>query len=347
MHIGINTLPADGIPFPNHVLRYLSQVIACIEKEKASIRFSCIHDAAQAPGLAQLPAIPVEQRSGGLQGLFGRGGGQLDGTLQKHQVDIVFSAIQTPYAGQSIPQVLLALDLAPWDRGGAVASGPRHIKKACAVARHIIAPSEHVRRRCLELFEAPMERIVVAPPGVSPAFTGDASPLVEKPYIVFLYDPLTAPLLDKIRMALDQRKDEFPQTHVVVGPTLPEEPAQWGPRVVRIEQCPDAHLGALYRDAEFFLYPGPDDGSGLRVLEALAAGVPVLAAGSRGVMEVAGDAPIYFNGESLDAFFQSMKRVLAEGGQTRAKRIHTGQQIAARFRWDKTMWKVLSTVKAG
>jgi len=346
MHIGINTLPVEGIPFPHQQFRYLSQVVATIQKEKASIRFSCIHDADDAPGLPLLPAIPVEQRASGLQSLWRRGGVNLDSVAQQHKIDVLFSALQTPSAGQAIPQVLLALDLSPWDRG-ATGSGPKHIKKACAQARHIIAPTEHVRRRCLELFEAPMERIVVAPPGVSTALSEPAEPIVEKPYIVFFYDPLTAPLLDKIRQALDKRKDEFPQTHVVVGPALPDEPEQWGPRVVRIEQCPDAHLGGLYREAAFFLYPGPEDGCGLRVLEALAAGAPVLAAGSRGVMEVAGDAPIYFNGESMDAFFQSLKRILAEDGQVRAKRIHTGEQIAMRYRWDKTMWKVLSTVKAG
>ena len=62
---------------------------------------------------------------------------------------------------------------------------------------------------------------------------------------------------------------------------------------------------------------------------------------------MAGDAPIYFNGESLDAFFQSLKRILSEEKHLRAKRIHTGTQIAARFAWDKSMWKVLSTLKAG
>lgn len=346
MHIGINTLSTEGLPFPHHAFRYLTQVMACLQREKPAVRFSCIHDASTAPGLTQCPAIPVEQRAGGLRSLWRQGSTNLDGVAQDHQIDLLFSALQTPSAGQTVPQVLLALDLHPWDRGAA-GSGPKHIKKACAQARHIIAPTEHVRRRCLELFEAPMERIVVAPPGVSPALSEPASPLVEKPYIVFFYDPLTAPLLNMIRQALDKRKDEFPQMHVVVGPTLPEEPAQWGPRVVRIEQCPDAHLAGLYREAAFFLYAGPEDGSGLRVLEALAAGAPVLAAGSRGVMEVAGDAPIYFNGESLDAFFQSMKRIISEDGQARAKRIHTGEQIALRYRWDKTMWKVLATLKVG
>ncbi|MBX3180049.1 MAG: hypothetical protein KF886_22085 [Candidatus Hydrogenedentes bacterium] len=343
MHIGINTLPLDPHPFPHHAHRYLARVLACIRKEKQAIQFSCLHEEGRAPGLPELPAIPLECKPGGL---WRRGGANLDAAIAEHKIDLLLSAIQTPYTGQAVPQVLLALDLFPWDRNPA-APGIKTIKKACAQARHIIAPSEHVRRRCLEVFEASMEKIVVATPGVSTALSEPATPFVEKPYIVFLYDPLTAPLLDKIRAALDARIKEFPQTHVVVGPALPEEPAQWGPRVVRIEQCPDNHLGGLYREADFVLYAGPDDGSGLRVLEGLAAGAPVLAAGSRGVMENAGDAPIYFNGESLDAYFQSMKRILAEGGHARNKRIHTGQQIAARFRWDKTMWKVLSTFKAG
>lgn len=347
MHIGINTLPSDSAPFPHHVLRYLTQVIMPIQREKPSIRFSCLHPAGEPPGLPLLPGIAVEPAAGGIRSFLGRGGIQIDALLQQHKIDSVLSPIQTPLLRHAAPQVLLALDLSPWEGGRAGAGNVKNIKRACAQAQHIIAATEHVRRRCLELFEAPLEKIVVAPPGVSAALSEPQGSVVEKPYMVFLYDPLSAPLLSTIRQALEKRQKEFPQTQVVVGPTLPDEPGHWGPRVVRIEQCPDGHLAGLYRQADFFLYPAPGDGSGLRVLEAMAAGVPVLAAGSRGVMEVAGDAPIYFNAESLDAFFQSLKRILSEDGQVRAKRIHTGQQIAARYRWDKTLWKVLSAFKAG
>jgi glycosyltransferase involved in cell wall biosynthesis len=346
MHIGINTVSAETGPFPHHVVRYLAQIIAQIPQEKNHLTFSCFHDADVAPPLGGMPGIPVERAGGGFQSLLRRGN-NLESALQQHNIDLVVSPIQSPCLKTTVPQILVALDLAPWDRGGAGAPGFKNTKKACATARHIIAPTEHVRRRCLELFEAPMEKIVVAAPGVSPNLSKPTLSVVEKPYVVMFFDPLTAPLLHTVREAMELRKDEFPQTQVIVGPTLPDEPEQWGPRVVRIEQCPDAHLAGLYREADFFLYPAPDDGSGLRVLEALAAGVPVLAAGSRGVMEVAGDAPIYFNGESLDSFFQSLKRVLTEEKQLRAKRIHTGTQIAARFAWDKSMWKVLTTFKAG
>lgn len=347
MHIGINTLPSDSAPFPHHVLRYLSQVIAQIQREKPAIKFSCLHEADTRPGLPLLPSIAVEPAAGGFQSLLRRGGLNLDSALAGHKIDRVISPIQTPLLRHAVPQVLLALDLHPWESGGGGGGSVKNIKRACAQSQHIITASEHVRRRCLELFEAPLEKILVASPGVSPGLSEPTGSVVEQPYVVFFYDPLTAPLLATIREALDKRQKEFPQTQVVVGPTLPDEPDHWGPRVVRIEQCPDGHLAGLYRQADFFLYAGPGDGSGLRVLEAMAAGVPVLAAGSRGVMELAGDAPIYFNAESLDAFFQSLKRILSEDDPARSKRIHTGQQIAARYRWDKTIWKVLAALKAG
>lgn len=347
MHIGINTVPAEGIPFPHHVIRYLSQIITPIRGEKNDLTFSCLHDAEYPAEMPGMPGIPVERPAGGLQALLRRSGSSLESAIQQNGIDLVLSSIQAPCLKAAMPQILVALDLYPWERGGANAPGFKNTKRACATARHIIAPTEHVRRRCLELFEAPMEKIIVAPPGVSPNLSKPTISVVEKPYIVMFFDPLTAPLLHTVREAMEKRKDEFPQTQVIVGPTLPDEPDNWGPRVVRVEQCPDSHLAGLYREADFFLYPAPDDGSGLRVLEAMAAGVPVLAAGSRGVMEVAGDAPIYFNGESLDAFFQSLKRILSEEKHLRSKRIHTGTQIAARFSWDKSMWKVLTTLKSG
>ena len=344
MHIAVNTLPAAGIPFPHHVVRYLSQVLERIQREKPSLRFSCLHLRETPNPFPTLSGIESAAVESGLRARLS-GSDSLDGLLKKQRVDLVISPLQTALPRTQLPQVLLALDLALWEDRQQSAPAPKDVKRTCAAAKNIIVPTEHLRRQCLERFEAPMERIVVAPPGVTPGLGEASQSMVEKPYVVLFYDPLTAPLLATIRAALEKRKDEFRFTQVIVGPELPEEPAQWGPGVVRIEQCPANHLAGLYQEAAFFLYPAPHDGSGLRVLEALATGVPVLAAGARGVSEVAGDAPIYFNGESLDAFFQSLKRVLSEDGQSRGKRIHTGKQIASRYDWEKTMWKVLATLK--
>ncbi len=346
MHIVINTLPGAATPFPHHVVRYFAQVLERIQKEKPSVRFSCLHASGESSPFPGLPAIESAPPETGFRVRLSRSD-SLDGLLKKHETDLVLSPLQTALPRVALPQVLLALDLALWEGASAPKADIKGTKRACAAAKYIIAPTEHVRRRCLELFEAPMEKIVVAPPGVADGFENPTTSVVEKPYIVIFYDPLTAPLLVNLRAALEKQREKFPFTQVIVGPTLAEEPAQWGPGVVRIEQCPANHLAGLYRESAFFLYAAPHDGCGLRVLEALATGVPVLAAGSRGLSEVAGDAPIYFNGESLDSFFQSLKRILSENAQSRGKRISTGKQIASRYRWDKTMWKVLATFKMG
>ncbi len=344
MHIVINTLPGSTEAFPHHVVRYLDQVITRIQKEKSAVQFSCLHVLDEASPLPNLPSIESVPPESGLRARFS-GSNSVDGLLKKHLADLVVSPLQTALTKTSFPQVLLALDLAAWEGQKGHTANFKDARKACITARHIIVPTEHLRRRCLELFEAPMEKIVVAPPGVADGLSSPTRSVVEKPYIILFYDPLTAPLLATVRAALEKRHKEFPFTQVVVGPALPDEPDQWGPGVVRIEQCPANHLSGLYKEAQFFLYAAPHDGSGLRVLEALATGVPVLAAGSRGVSEVAGDAPIFFNGESMDAFFQSLKRILSEDEQSRAKRVHTGNKIASRYSWDKTMWKVLATLK--
>ncbi len=345
MHIVINTLPGTALPFPHHVVRYLAQVIARIKQEKPSVQFSCLHIRGEESPFPELPSVESAPPETGFRARLTRND-NVDGLLKKHGADFVLSPLQTALTKTTVAQVLVTMDLAPWEGGQGNAGNLKDTKRVCATARHIITPTEHLRRRCLELFEAPMERIIVAPPGVAAGLNNPTLSVVEKPYIVLFYDPLTAPLLATIRAALEKRRDEFPFTQVVVGPGLPEEPAQWGPGVVRIEQCPANHLAGLYQESAFFLFAGPHDGSGLRILEAMAAGVPVLAAGSRGISEVAGDAPIYFNGESMDAFFQSLKRVLSEDGQHRAKRIQTGKQVASRFDWEKTMWKFLAAFKA-
>ena len=346
MHIALNTLPGTAVPFPHHVVRYLDQVIDRIQKEKPSVTFSCVHLSDEDSPFPRLPSIEAAPPKSGLRARFSRSD-SIDGLLLKHKAALILSPLQTAVARTSLPQVLLALDLAPWESKDGPKASARDAKIACANARHLIVPTDQLRRRCLELFEAPMEKIVVAPPGVAAGLDSPTHSVVEKPYFVFFYDPLSAPLMATIRKALEKRHEEFPFTQVIVGPTLPDEPRQWGPGVVRIEQCPANHLAGLYQEAAFFLYPAPHDDCGLRVLEALAAGVPVVAAGTRGLTEVAGNAPIYFNGESLDAFFQSLKRVLAEDGQSRGKRIETGKQTAGRYNWEKTMWKVLATFKAG
>lgn len=99
-------------------------------------------------------------------------------------------------------------------------------------------------------------------------------------------------------------------------------------------------VDALMRDAAVFLAPCPGEGLGLSVLEAMRAGLPVVASGSGGHLETAGavpDAPLFAPGDVVAAA-RLLRRVahdvgtrrrLAEGGLAVARRATPQAQVAA------------------
>jgi glycosyltransferase involved in cell wall biosynthesis len=58
---------------------------------------------------------------------------------------------------------------------------------------------------------------------------------------------------------------------------------------------PDEHLGVLYANAAWFLFPSLYEGFGLPALEAMANGCPVISANAGSLPEVCGDAALYFD----------------------------------------------------
>ena len=100
-------------------------------------------------------------------------------------------------------------------------------------------------------------------------------------------------------------------------------------------------LAALYASAEIFAFPSLDEGFGMPVLEAMAAGTPVVTSRRSALPEVAGDAAILVDpgdagalGEALRdlAGKEDLRRDLARRGVARA-RLFTWEK-AVRETWD-------------
>lgn len=89
---------------------------------------------------------------------------------------------------------------------------------------------------------------------------------------------------------------------------------------------------SVYQCAAVFVYPSLYEGFGLPVLEAMACGCPVVCSNTTSVPEVAGDAAILVNPESVDEIAEGIRRVLAEPGLARELR-ERGIQQAAKFTW--------------
>lgn len=347
MLIAINAVQPEGLIPPEHQYRYIHRVLSELRTIQADARFVIIADEDSENPFGGWDRV-APGRGGGM-GLFRSGGDPVGAAAAKAGADVLLSPLHAP-ASPSIPQVLYALDLAPWETGiDASATRPeppsRNLRRICAEAQAILVSSEYLRRRCLELLDIPLNKVQVAPAGVDASFEEPNDTFVELPYIVLHMDPLVAPLLPRLREALKQLEDEVPHTVVVFGMGLPEEPEDWGPRVVRIERLPNNQLAGLHQNASAFLYAGLHDGCGLRVLEAMRAGVPVVAAKSGALVDLAKDIPIYFNPANTGSMLQSIRRALALETRERNGRIRLGRSQVSRLDWEQTAWKFLSAFK--
>ena len=287
---------------------------------------------------------------GGQASLFSglRGGGALEAAAAKAKADVIW----TPLAGASVgpvPQVLFATDFIAWESDGD--PGPirkganlKAEKKACQAAKSLVVSSEYLRRKALDIFEMPLNKVVVLPPGVDPAFQGAHDTMVEPPYMVVFCDARATRGADRLFESLEQLKKDYPHNFVIAGPGFADEPDDWGDRYIRIERLPDSALCGLYQHASVFIYPGLFDGCCVRVLEALSAGVPVVAPRSGALPEHCADGPIYYNHTSAVSLVQSVRRAIDLEPQARAARIHAGRSVLPKFSWEKSAWKLLTAL---
>jgi glycosyltransferase involved in cell wall biosynthesis len=103
-----------------------------------------------------------------------------------------------------------------------------------------------------------------------------------------------------------------------------------------------ARLEKLYASARIFAFPSLDEGFGMPVLDAMAHGVPVIAARRSAIPEVAGDAALLFDPVESEELRDALLR-LANDESLRADLIQRGHARAREFPWDaavKSTWAV-------
>ena len=90
---------------------------------------------------------------------------------------------------------------------------------------------------------------------------------------------------------------------------------------------------ALYAGARTLVLPSLDEGFGLPALEAMSAGVPVIAANAGALPEVVGDAAVLFNPADPDALAYALSR-LATDEAWAFERGAAGLLRARAYTWD-------------
>lgn len=114
----------------------------------------------------------------------------------------------------------------------------------------------------------------------------------------------------------------------VLGYISPEELAKW------------------YGRASIFAFPSLDEGFGMPLLEAMAAGVPIVTSNRSALPEVAGDAALLVDPLDTDALSRALAQ-LSEDGDLRRELAQQGEARVREFSWAKAVretWAVYQDV---
>jgi glycosyltransferase involved in cell wall biosynthesis len=109
--------------------------------------------------------------------------------------------------------------------------------------------------------------------------------------------------------------------------------------VVVLGFVPEEDLPALYHGAAFFAYPSLYEGFGLPILEAFVSGTPVLAGRAGSVPELAGDAALLVDPESVETIRRGMEQLL-DDATLRGSLSEKGRTRANDFSWNTFTEKI-------
>ena len=107
----------------------------------------------------------------------------------------------------------------------------------------------------------------------------------------------------------------------------------------------DKDLPCLYGSARLLLFPSLYEGFGLPILEAMASGCPVITSNVSSMPEVAGDAALLVNPNSVREITEATKLIMTDKRQ-RENLIEKGYDQVKKFSWEKTARETLITYTA-
>ena len=200
-------------------------------------------------------------------------------------------------------------------------------------ARLVITVSEFSRREIAELLHVDAH---VVPGGVDPRFHPQADPEpakaalgLTKPYVLTVASRTTRKNLASLGATARRLADEGIDL-VAAGGHRPQFQGDDNPARA-LGHVPDAHLPGLYAGAAAFVLPSWHEGFGLTCIEAMACGVPVVAARAGALPETCGGAARYADPFDPDDIATQVDQAIHDDALRAA-----GPQHARQYTWERT-----------
>ena len=222
----------------------------------------------------------------------------------------------------------------------------RQMMREVAIADAIVCVSESTRRDLLHYYDVDPSRAFAIHSGLgTPAA---AEPLDGLPDRYILFVSTIEPRKDLGTLIDAFERLSYDGSLVVVGkvgwksesivPRLKQQ------RIVHLDYVRASQLATIYERAEAFVFPSIYEGFGFPLLEAMARGVPSIAARSSSLPEIGGDAALYFEIGNADELAAQLTRVLSDA-KLRAELAARGRERAASFRWERAAAETLAVLR--
>ncbi len=239
-------------------------------------------------------------------------------------------------------------------------------------ARYLLADSQATKEDLVRLDGLSPDKVSVVYPGLDPTLRrvedeGRVTAVlhhygITPPYLLFI--STLQPRKNLVRLIRAYRAANLPHQLVLAGKTgwlsqpILEEIAngQWPFPKSEIRNpkseillpgfIDDADKAALLSGAEAFLYPSLYEGFGFPLLEAQVCGVPVLAANTSSLPEIAGDSALLVDPLDTAAMTAALQR-LVQDQTLRARLIGRGFENVRRFTWRETAVRALDLLENG
>ncbi|MGB0871972.1 MAG: glycosyltransferase family 4 protein [Solirubrobacterales bacterium] len=280
---------------------------------------------------------------------------ELPRRVTKAGVDLLHCPSSLVPGELDIPAVITLYDVLAWDHPewlyrANVAQIKMRMPKAIARGVHVITSSHYSKRRIIEVFDIPEDRVSVTVLGLDQRFSSEPgaddsatrSRLgIERPYLLTVGTLQPRKNVEAAIAGFELIADEHPDLDLVlVGARGWDDSALIG----RIEASPvsdrvrilgrvsDDELLALYRGAECFVFPSRYEGFGFPPLEAMACGVPVVSSGATSLAEIVEGVGVVIDPEVPQEIADAVEAILGDPA-LRERMVSAGIEHAAQFTW--------------